>query len=289
MNAPTSTATGTAPAPASAPTGVPIALPPEAPGFAVLVALHGKSLVREFPFAWGLFGLLMLWLPVAALFAPVPEIPNAAAANGPGFDLAALLTLAMLNASAGGFAVIVALLWPDAVWRNLPLGGREGIDVLPVRRRVHRTARFVAGAGLPLAMFGSIAATQLILRWRDIEGIFDAMGFGGGAPSLSLVLGAVGLLAAYALGTALALRIGKVIFPVIIILVAAWAATFTAHLMGWARLRDAVQNGLFLSDWAPMQAFFALMPSDAPAPAVFLWFSVFTGLAVYWAGRYDRA
>jgi hypothetical protein len=283
VNATTSAATGTGAAPSTRP------LPPPAPGFAELVGLHVRSLVREFPFAWGLFGLVMLWLPIASLLAPTPDLAAPAGPAAGSFDVAALVTLMLLNSSAAGFAVLVALLWPDAVWRNLPLGGREAMDSLPVSRRLHRSARYVAGAGLPLAMFASIAATQIILQRRGIEGVFAAAGFGERTPSLSLVLGAFGLLAAYGLGTALALRIGKVIFPLIVGFAAVWAVTFTAHLRGWTGLRDLLQNGLFLSDWAPVQAFFALVPSDAPAAAVLTWFAAFTALSVYLAGRYDRA
>ncbi len=276
-------------APNAPPTPDAGALPHPAPGFAGLVYLHLASLVREYPVAWILFGVVILWLPVASILVPSPDPTRLVEGHPAGVELAFLLSLGVLNATASMFAVLVALFWPDAVWRKLPPGGREAIDALPPGRRLHRTARCVAGAGLPMAMFASIAATGLVLRYRATRAIPEMPEVAAQLPSLELVSGPVGLLAAYALGSILALRFGRILFPLLVGVAATWAVVFTSHLLGWATIRDLVQEWVVFGAWSPTQAFFALTPASGAHPlGVVLWFVGLAALMVYTAGRYDR-
>jgi hypothetical protein len=275
---------------ASSPASQAPVLPPPAPGFAGLVRIHLAVLLREFPVAWILFAVVILWLPIASILVPAPDPAQLTPEGDPVFQLDLLVSLWVLNSAAAMFAVLVALLWPDAVWRNLPPGGREAIDALPPSRRLHRSARFVAGAFLPLAMFASIAATTLVLRHRAASGVFIGTNLEERLPALTLLVGVGGLIAAYALGSALALRFGRVLLPLIIGVASAWAVVYTTHVMGWTTLRDVVQEGVFRGPWSPTQAFFALIDGSSTGPAaVTLWLVVLVGLTVFCAGLHDRS
>jgi hypothetical protein len=260
-------------------------LPAPAPGPAQLVFLHLRLLVREFPLAWALFGVVALVLPMTALLAPVGAGPEATEPSDLGFSL--FLTVRILSYSAASLAVIVALLWPDAVWRRLPPGERDFVDAMPVDRRLHRSARMVAGAALPLAFFAILWSTHFFLDLRG-SGVFSG-DLAALTPSLSLAHGIPGILAAYALGSALALRLGKVFIPILVGAALFWALSFALVMAGQGQATQTLAEWIFTGEWAPVRSFASgLGTTHAPMAATLLWLAVFGGLAVALAGQHDR-
>jgi hypothetical protein len=269
---------------------------PPAPGFGSLVWIHLRLLVGEFPVAWFLFGGLLLLIPVAALLAPLPQgavaFTRAFTRDDPAFPLT--LFLVTLTNTLPPLVILVSLAWPDAVWRNLRLGAREPVDALPVSRRVHRMARVAAGAVLPAMMVAWLAASDAIFQMRGMyTAVADAsrlspgaLGIGGEAlPGILLTA-----LLAYAMGSAVGIRFGKVIVVFVVAMVGLWAVLFAASLLeldGFVQFVDAM---LVRGDWAPVGTL-ARGITSAPAELapVVLWLVAFTGLATWWAGRHDRA
>lgn len=257
---------------------------PDAPGFPTLVRIHLRGLWKEFPVAWIGFGVLATLLPAAALLYrgdPVgPEGPSAA--------LAIVMTLVSLLV---GLTVIVAFLWPDAVWRNLPPGGRTVMDALPVSRRVHRLARVTAGLVLPLGIAISVGATATILE--SGPGSPTAFGFGGLGAEGSGLAGALiamgSLTAAYLLSTALAIRFGRVLLGLFTLAAGGTLLVFLLVMMGWDAAAIRIQQWLFLGHWAPGRTLVLSRWAElADLGPVLLWLVILSGITAAWAGRHDR-
>lgn len=236
------------------------------PSFPALVRLHLRLLVREFPVAWivtSVLGLLMLWVTLLILL----EDPSSLAATE--------VARVRFEVTATGMTVVVfllALLWPEAVWRNLPPGGRDAVDSLPVTRLRHRMARVTAGAFLPLgaALVVVVMVASLQLRphlaapsgeWPSVPPITD--------PGWLTAAGAV--VAIYLIGSILALRLGGVLLPFLLF----WgtAAVVVAVLQmgfGWREGAAFLARVLFLGSWAPGQLFMGpggTLSNPSPLPA----------------------
>ena len=255
---------------------------PRGPGFAALVGIHLRSLWREFPVAWLAFGGLAVVLPVVSAFyrgSLDPADPMSGVVT-----FTALLTLLFF------LTIALAFLWPEAVWRNLPPGGRLVMDALPVDRRTHRIARITAGLVLPLGMAGSVGITAAILRSNpDLSFLSTGLG-ADGSGATGVVVALLSLTAAYLLSSALALRFGRVFMGLFVLAGGGTLVIFVLVILGLEEAAVATQQGLFLGDWAPGRVLtLANSAQGEDLPAALLWFSLLLGLCTFWAGRYDRA
>jgi hypothetical protein len=255
---------------------------PPAPGFPTLVRIHLESLCREFPVAWIVFGGFAAALPLASLIFRDTLLADPGT-TGTVATFSGLLSLLLT------LTIAIAFLWPDGVWRNLPPGGRQALDALPVSRRAHRMARVTAGLALPLVMAFSVAATLAVLQGSPAfaSGLWPSGTMEGG-----LVAGAAGgfsLTAAYLLSSAIAIRFGRVLLSLVILVAGSAAVVYLALLAGWNAGAGALQTALFLGHWAPGRALtLAAMAESSDLAPAFLWSGVLLGICVHWAARHDR-
>jgi hypothetical protein len=263
----------------------PFNLPP-GPGFPTLVRLHLRALWTEFPVAWVVLGALAVLPPLVAGLRG--GAPGATPDQVPEFvPLIGLLFL--IHFLATGLAVIVAFLWPDAVWRNLPPGGRSLLDALPVSRRAHRMARIVAGLVLPLALALSVVATAVLLGRHSVMSLWVVAPRTDADAIRELAAATLSLTAAYFLGSALAIRFGRVVLSLFLLGGGAVLLAILAEMWGWDAAAWALQQWLFVGHWAPGRSLFLAISAEGSdlAPAL-LWCLAFLALCTVWAGRHDR-
>jgi hypothetical protein len=270
--------------------GVPPRVPH--PGFPALVALHLRSLVREFPVAWIVFGIVIVGLPVLALVVDMGVTPR----GTPSFGIVRVVS-AIWGAQA--LTLLVALLWPDAVWRNLPPGGRQAMDALPVDRRWHRLARVLAGFTLPLLLALTILITKAIVASR-LSGIVDPgvlpPGSEGRTMTLSLAAGLgawwitpPALAIAYLFGSALGLW-GLRVMLTSLLAVLLYAFAPVALLLGFGL--DGMANGyietVVQGTWSPLRVTLASFRAEAADLLPVLgWLAVMGGACHILAGRHS--
>jgi len=259
------------------------------PGLPALSDIQLRGLVREFPVAWILFGSMVVGAPLLALFTDLAIFAD------PAGNMQQTARLATTMASLQGITVLVALFWPDAVWRNLPPGGRRVVDALPVSRRSYRLARVAAGFTLPLLMFLSLMASHAILRFR-LEAFGEPellrasnaellIGSGAGASVLLLL----SLVVAYLFGSAIALWGGRVIVTTLL-LGAAYAFVPIPVLLALGQ--DPAANWyaetMVQGSWSPVRVLLAGLPRGSVQLAPVLgWMVALAGLCHYLAGRHD--
>ncbi len=237
------------------------------PSFPEVVRIHLRILVREFPVAWiALAGLglillilsLRVWLGADAL----GEV---------------MLETQITFTALASIVFLFALLWPDAVWRNLPPGGREALDVLPVTRRTHRLGRLLAGAVLPLLTYLAVAlvAATLHLTLPALQDASGPWGGGGTGPLFTglsgwlTVLG--GLAATYLIGSFLALRLGRVLLPFLLFWGIATALHFLFMSLGSVVGTEIIRIGLFEGTWSPGRVLVTAMVFDDGATLLSSW------------------
>jgi len=219
------------------------------PGFPSLVGLHLQSLIREFPVAWIVFGAGIVGLPVLALVADLGLTPR----DTPSFGI---LRIASGIWGAQALTVLVALFWPDAVWRNLPPGGRQPLDALPVDRRWHRLARVLAGFSLPLLMAMAVFLAQVIVTSR-LSGLMGTPGADAVAwpsvPEGSLATFPA-LAAAYLFGSALGIQGMRVILTSLLaLLVYAILPPGVLLGLGLEGLANGYTETMVQGTWSPLR------------------------------------
>ncbi len=259
---------------------------PNGPDFLTLAGIHLRGLWREFPIAWIAFGGFALLLPAITLLYRGESMDP--------MDLSAsIMSIVILVSILGFLTIAIAFLWPEAVWRNLPPGSRSVMDSLPATRRAHRMARVAAGLTLPIVMALSIALTVGLLRTNPGFEALPAggMGLGGeGSGVVGLLIALGSLTGAYLLSSALAIRFGRPVLALFMIVAGGTLLIFVFVIAGWEDGARALQQGLFLGEWAPGRTLL-LAPSAQPDDLgpMLLWLGAFLALCAYWAGRYDRA
>ncbi|CAN5821539.1 hypothetical protein BH23GEM11_BH23GEM11_16450 [soil metagenome] len=237
------------------------------PGIPALVALHLRSLVREFPVAWILFGSMAIGVPLLVLTEMGTDPVRLAGPLG----------------SLQGITFLVAAFWPDAVWRSLPPGGRRVMDALPVDRRTHRLARVAAGFTLPLLMAVSTSVSQAVLLTRH----------GASGAAFSRTLGELGvlflgLLAIYLLGSAVALRLSRVILAMLLIgVMYVLVPILFMEGIGQNAAANWYIQFMVQGSWSPVQAMLSGFKPITGALQVVAWVLALGGLCYYLAGRHD--
>jgi hypothetical protein len=251
------------------------------PGVPALLGVHLRSLVRGFPVAWIFFGGVAVGLPLLATFASLDPVGSEGT-----FGLVRLVTW-MVGVQAA--AVLVALWWPDAVWRHLPPGRRRIMDALPVERRTHRLARVIAGFGLPLVMAFSVLLARVILDARLSSGGETLAQVSG----LALGNAGVGLLAlgaAYLFGSALALRGWRVIVLSLLLMVAYVFIPIGLFLgFGWDEAANRYIGTMVQGNFSPVRVFLlGLRAGASDLLPVLAWLVGLGLLCTHWAHRHDR-
>ena len=261
------------------------AMPDPAPGFISLVLIHLRLLIREARAGSAILALICVLLPLAALAHVGGAEPAQVVQGGPG--RVPLLIVAMM-----GLTFFLAYLWPESVWRNLGPGERLVLDAFPVSRRSQRMARVVAGSVLPLMLLASVVVAVAIM---------EAHGWGGGGMRLSpdeapglhgvgILVTLTSLLSAYAFSSILALRFGKVFVSLLIIFGVAYLVPVLLMLMGFEGLVAGLLEWAGTSPASPFPVLTLWYQGTAEnLPAGLAWLLIFSGAAVYMAGRYDRA
>ncbi|MEX2529532.1 MAG: hypothetical protein WD960_02060 [Gemmatimonadota bacterium] len=256
---------------------------PSGPGFLALVRLHLRTLWIELPVGWVVLGGLAILLPVSAAL-------HAASNIDPADPSVAWLAVAWLLIPLHFLTIAVAFLWPDGVWREVPPGGRLVLDALPVGRRAHRMARVTAGLGLPLVMAFSVLLTAVFLDSDPLFGAVVAWVGGASGSPAGILAGLLSLTAAYLLGSALAIRFGRVILPLSLLVGGLVILLLIVDGAGWVAGEMALQRWLFVGHWAPGRTLvLAASAGSADLAPALLWCLIFLGLCIWWAGRHDRA
>lgn len=256
---------------------------PSGPGFFALVRLHLRVLWREFPVGWVVLGSLAAVLPVTAAL-------NAGEVINPAEPPVILFVVASLLIPLYFLTIVVAFLWPDGVWRALPPGGRLVLDSLPVGRRTHRMARVTAGLALPLVMALSVVLTAVLLDSNPVFGTARVAVGGRGAGPAGILAGLLSLTAAYLLCSALAIRFGRVVLALFLLVGGGVILVLIVGGAGWDAGSEALQHWLFLGHWAPGRSLvLAASAGSADLAPALLWCLIFLGLCTWWAGRHDRA
>lgn len=262
--------------------------PAPAPGFAGLVVLHLQTLWREFPIAWVALGGLALVIPVMSMVYGQGAVEVSEMADLTGTILLASVLLPLLVI----LTMAVAFLWPEVVWRNLSPGSRLVLDAFPVSRRSHRMARIVAGFPLLLIMTVSLGVSLAILSSNpDLQAV-NMLRFGLGAEGSGLAgfgVAFLSLTTAYLFASALALRLGRVFVPLLLLVLALNVVLFTLVSLRWDAGLE-VMTTLANGHWSPLRAL--LLAHDAEVAdlgPVLAWFPVMLGLCLHWAHRHDRA
>jgi hypothetical protein len=254
---------------------------PPHPGIPALAGIHLRSLVREFPVAWILFGGIAVGLPLLAAFTNLePVAPESA------FGLTRLVS-GLIAVQA--VTVLVALWWPDAVWRNLPPGRRRVMDALPVDRRAHRLVRAAAGLVLPLAMAASVLLARAILDARlaaSGETLAQVSGLALGSTGVGLL--AIG--AAYLFGSALALRGWRVIVLSLLLMVVYVFVPIGIFMgLGWDLAANRYIGTMVQGSFSPIRVFLlGLRAGGEDLLPVLTWLAGLGVLCTYWARRHDH-
>lgn len=254
-------------------------LPDPAPGFAGLVGLHLRLLVREARLGTAILVFVCVALPLTAGLASVPD---------PGADLP--LRIHILTFAAMGLTAFLAFLWPESVWRGLRPGRRMVLDALPAGRRGHRMARVVAGAALPLALLGSLVLTWWIIDFRGLNdplpiSLDDFPGLRGAG----IIATVLWVLSAYAVSSIFALRFGKVVMGLLITLGVIYAIPLILIIAGMDDLVGRLGQWASGSTFSPLRFMLTWYQLDGSDIVPGLgWLALFGGTATWLAGRHDR-
>lgn len=273
--------------------GIPLARPHS---FLALTTMHLRLLFRAFPALHLLALAAVVLLPVAALLTPLgvealAEAPSSVRTMGSAGTISLLVTVLVLVIPAG-------LIWPEVPWRHFPPGKRGGLDAFPVSRRLHRLARCAAGflplLGLYLATVLALALFRLRLDRVPVAEPQSPAALGlrileeAPANALSVGVGLVALLLAYAIGSLVALRWGR---PLLLILI---VAIFLPTLIAFLAL--ALEAGPLIEALVvvlnhPFSPFPIVVKGAAQEGAAFLpalfWTGVAGALLYREAGRHD--
>lgn len=261
------------------------AMPEPAPGFPSLVLIHLRLLVREARAGSAILALICILLPLAALAEAAGGDPASVVPGGPG-------RVQLLMAMMMGLIFFLAYLWPESVWRNLGPGERLVLDAFPVSRRSHRMARVVAGTVLPLALLASLLIAVAILEAGGSPGgrMTFSPDVAPGLHGVGILVTLTSLLSAYALSSTLALRFGKVFVSLLIIFGLAYLVPMLLMLLGFEGLVERLLEWAVHSSASPFPVLTMWYQGTAEnLPSGLAWLAIFSGTAVYFAGRHDRA
>ena len=253
-------------------------LPDPAPGLISLVGLHLRLTLREARIGSVLVGALTVGLPIAGSIVAVRQSAGA--------DLEELVAFGAAISALSGLAILVALLWPESVWRQLPRGKRWVLDTLPVGRRSHRMARVMAGSVVPLALVLSLILTAMLL---PADAALHPLVHDVGPLGASAVV--IAILGAYLFSSILALSLGQVLRPLFYGAILLMLLPLPFQLAGAADTAQALWSTVTGHTLSPIRLTgigMGLQGTPADLAPALLWLVIFGGVAVHLAGRHDR-
>lgn len=250
-----------------------------------LTLVHLRLIARQSGLGAAVLAAAALLIPLWLLVADLRAVPAGNELSGlPGDWWPALLL-------TGGFvwlSYLLAFLWPETVWRNLGPGERSELDSLPVTRTRNRCARLLAGSSLPALLGLSVSLSAIVLLSRGAGEILEVLGAPDAGvdvgPNHTVISGPLAMLVAYSFSSILALRLGRVLLPLIVIALAVLALPALLVWGGAEWLRGFTEAVAF-HPYSPIPA---LMYGGESVVPRLLWLVTFGAVAVHLAGKHDH-